>query len=936
MSLSLEPVRGGSVRRFRLALRLALRDIRKHRGRSALIVLLIALPIAAMSAGATLGLSTTSTPEETVRIELGQTQGRIGASPDGRTYAEQGVRGDLGSLNFRDDPVSTPIQLEAAVPAGYRTLPWHEGITRTPVDGVGMALSVIAADVLDPAFAGKYTLTEGRAPTAPGETVVSPGLLTRFELKLGDHLKTTVADVTIVGVVAAAEGYNQNSTLYLPGSTDMSSAIDGNSRIYLVGERALTWADALAMNEQGVILTSRELLLNPPSASVIGEDRAGLGDYRDEYLWTGLLLPMLLVGILALLEVGLLAGAAFAVGARAQRRSLALLSATGAESSTLRSLVTASGVWLGLAGGVLGALVGTGAAAITVMAVGDEWQFSGLHVFWSAAIALVVLGLIAGVLAALVPARTVARQSSMAALRAGQRAARPRALTAWVGGLLLGISALALAAACGLAVVFRDHPYTEIDWTTVVSITVLVSAVCLVVGLILLTGPLVRLLGRRTGWMPVPLRLAARDAVRNSSRTVPTIAAVLAAAMLSGAALVAVATTAHTEAENYNWEYNLNQAGIRLDYAESENGPSGETTVHTVDASTVRDAVGAALGDAATTHVLRGVPIDGNCVTTGSGPQDVCPRWQVAVPAGQACPLGSFDTAAAAEDWRCQGAMAEQTYTNSVPLIIVGDDTDLEEVLGRAPSAEASDTLARGGIVLSNPVFLADDAARIITIDENAPYVGDSSDIEELSGETLPAVVDAPTYPLSYYGVVSPETATRLGLPVADRVVLVDASRELSATEKDRLNAAAATSADPQGYVMVESGPSTILSAMLWLVVIAAAVITLSAAGITTGLALADGRDDHATLASIGASPGLRRSLAASQSMFTAVLGTALGLVAGAIPMTVMLATAPDSIIVIPWLQFGILLIAVPLCGAAAAWLFTRSRMPLTRRATLA
>ncbi len=57
-----------------------------------------------------------------------------------------------------------------------------------------------------------------------------------------------------------------------------------------------------------------------------------------------------LVVVMALLEVVLLAGPAFAVIARRMQRSLALMAATGATPPQARRVVLASGVVLGVAG----------------------------------------------------------------------------------------------------------------------------------------------------------------------------------------------------------------------------------------------------------------------------------------------------------------------------------------------------------------------------------------------------------------------------------------------------------------------------------------------------------------------------------------------------------------------------------------------------------
>ena len=55
--------------------------IARHRGRSFLIVLLIMLPVAGMTAAGTLYQSSQRTPQEIVRYELGNTQARFVALP---------------------------------------------------------------------------------------------------------------------------------------------------------------------------------------------------------------------------------------------------------------------------------------------------------------------------------------------------------------------------------------------------------------------------------------------------------------------------------------------------------------------------------------------------------------------------------------------------------------------------------------------------------------------------------------------------------------------------------------------------------------------------------------------------------------------------------------------------------------------------------------
>ncbi|HKS00070.1 MAG TPA: hypothetical protein VJS86_00225, partial [Arthrobacter sp.] len=77
MALDVAPVPHGRWHSFRLALRMARRDISRHRGRSLLIILLILLPVAGMTGAAALAQSMRETPAERVQYQLGSTQARF-------------------------------------------------------------------------------------------------------------------------------------------------------------------------------------------------------------------------------------------------------------------------------------------------------------------------------------------------------------------------------------------------------------------------------------------------------------------------------------------------------------------------------------------------------------------------------------------------------------------------------------------------------------------------------------------------------------------------------------------------------------------------------------------------------------------------------------------------------------------------------------------
>jgi putative ABC transport system permease protein len=273
---------------------------------------------------------------------------------------------------------------------------------------------------------------------------------------------------------------------------------------------------------------------------------------------------------------------------------------------------------------------------------------------------------------------------------------------------------------------------------------------------------------------------------------------------------------------------------------------------------------------------------------------------------------------------------------SQIPQLIVGGAKELEALLGRQPGRDAVAALASGGMVVSNPVFVKDGQTLLQAYNLRQPVTGPNlrADFEVVSDQSLPAVLESPEVPVPFYGFISAGTASRLGIHVEPSVLLVQLSEYPSAGELDSASAALGQIYATQAVALhIEAGADRDSSSLLWLVVGLSTLITLSAAGITTGLALADARSDHMTLAGVGAPPRLRKALAGVQSLMTATPGTALGLVAGVVPaVLVVAATRMFAAPVIPWLQLLALLVAVPLTGGVLAWLFTRARLPMSRR----
>jgi putative ABC transport system permease protein len=187
--------------------------------------------------------------------------------------------------------------------------------------------------------------------------------------------------------------------------------------------------------------------------------------------------------------------------------------------------------------------------------------------------------------------------------------------------------------------------------------------------------------------------------------------------------------------------------------------------------------------------------------------------------------------------------------------------------------------------------------------------------------------------------VISPATATSLGLSTTTNRRLWTLSAKPTQAEIDAANAAllaGSTSAGSLGVIETEKGlnDGKLLLVPLALLAIST-LVTFGVTAISTALSAAESKGDFATLSAVGATPGVRRRLAMGQAGVLALLGGILGIAAGLVPMGAVIAVRSDVLtLTIPWQVIALALVGVPLLAALGAGLFTRSRLPLARRLT--
>ena len=247
--------------RWRLALRIARRDARRHRGRTLLVVAMVGLPVLAIVGADTLYRSNDVTPVEALPTTLGAADAQlVGASRD-QVWADPAT----GSVWQQDgdaaDPAWTRAEVERALPAGSRVVEEVSGQVAFRTE-LGYARAAgLAADLGEPLRDGVAELLEGRLPEDDGEVAISARIAHRG-IEVGDELALTQDDVPVevVGIVRTPE--ESGGAIVLPRGAD--DLIDGaDSTFYADVPGGLDWPEVQELNRDGLVVLSRELAEDP-------------------------------------------------------------------------------------------------------------------------------------------------------------------------------------------------------------------------------------------------------------------------------------------------------------------------------------------------------------------------------------------------------------------------------------------------------------------------------------------------------------------------------------------------------------------------------------------------------------------------------------------------------------------------------------------------
>ena len=330
------------------------------------------------------------------------------------------------------------------------------------------------------------TLLSGHYPTGPGQVAVTNGVASAFRLRIGDVWHQGGKARRVVGIVENPQSLLDEFALVVPGqvSGPAQATVLFNApgvRPSSIGPNVQTPASAAASNP-----------LNPETI-------------------------MLALTTVAMLLIALVAVGGFTVLAQRRLRSLGMLSSLGATDKHIRLVVRANGVVVGVAGALIGAVVGLAAwLAYRPHLESDAHHVIGVFQLpWLVIVVAIVLAVVATFLAASRPARSITRLPIVAAL-SGRPAPPKRVHRSAVPGVVLLVVAALLFWYTGKSSSGNGGGAPEL----VLGFVVLIAAVILLAPLFLTT------LARAGRHAPIAVRLALRDLARYQARSGSALAAI--------------------------------------------------------------------------------------------------------------------------------------------------------------------------------------------------------------------------------------------------------------------------------------------------------------------------------------------------------------------------------------------------------------------------
>jgi len=504
-------------------LRHARRAFRQNLGRSMLIVAVIALPIGLAITVASAQRSLTVSGEQRAQWELGNASAVL--LPRGDSASPIAGPASAGS-GERDDAVTT-----RQLPVSADVLPISAGYFRIGRESARLVSTDMGHRLYAPTFRGLV----GTVPRNDGEAAVSRPLAEREGLSLGDTWEVPgVGPRTVVATYVVSESKGSYAITLPLADAGLVRRVAGSSGF------------GPASNPQYLLTPAGEQVVPGLEGYVLQPVQHWSDDGEGAPLAVDkppVLASFVSIGLL--IEAGLVASAAYATGVRRRIRELGLLASIGATPSQVQRAVVSESVVVAAVAVPLGLVLGIAGSFATLPLVRRvaEHVVDGVGVRATDLIGPAIVGAVATVLAAWIPARLAGRVPVLTAMagRVPSRALRGRAVP--LGFAALGVGALG---------VFLSGELVRADGSESMAVILLALSILLTLGGAAAIGTWV--MGRvavKADRLPVLARLVARDGGRQQVRSAVVVGALVVVAAIPMAVGVLAATFDAQEEDSF-------------------------------------------------------------------------------------------------------------------------------------------------------------------------------------------------------------------------------------------------------------------------------------------------------------------------------------------------------------------------------------------------
>ncbi len=817
--------RDGGVPARRAVIRWAWRLFRREWRQQMLVLALITVAVAATFVGAAVATNSQGRPS-----------GEFGTAQDLATYGgnDPHLATEIASLQHRFGRTEVIENQVLQVPGSTSTYNLRAQASRGPFGGPMLSL------------------LQGHYPAGPGQVALTPALASQFSVRVGSVWRQGGVARTVTGIVQNPQSLLDEFALVVPGQVRAPTTVS-------------VLFDAPSVPPDPNVVTPQTTASNAINPDTIVLTLATMG--------------MLLI---ALVSVG-----GFTVLAQRRLRALGMLGAIGATDRNVRLVVRANGLVVGVAGTLLGAVLGL----VAWLAYRPHVVTSSHHVIAPFALPWGVIGpamglaVLATYLAASRQARAVTKIPVVAAL-AGRPAPPKRVHRSALPGVVV------LAVAFGLLTYAGSRPSGSGQGTAM--LCVVGGFIALVAAVVLLAPMCLALLGRLARHTPVSARLALRDLARYRARSGSALAAI------SLGVLIAVMISIVSAARYANV---LDYAGPNLTssqlivytpngpYGQGEGGPGQKSAPLTGQQVRAMRAAAGQMASALGSHQVTELD-----VTTASLNHAAQGRnWSGPVFVATPALLRSFRIAPGTVK-PATDILTMRPGLSGLPKmqLIYGS------YFSKPPPGPDSFPCPTGSC-LANPV------------------------IQQVNA--LPSGTSAPNT------VITEHAVRQLGLSPVVSGWLIQTAHPLTATQiKNTQLAAAGANLTVETRSSVPSLNEIIDWATVFGVLLALGVLALS-----VGLIRSETASDLRTLTATGASGRTRRALTAVTAGALGLLGAVLGVGAGYVAAVAYfrgdtLEGGLSALSAVPVTNLVILLIGMPLVAAAGGWLFAGREPPALGR----